>query len=134
MNFILPVVFKRLGKTQKCGCNGVPIHQNKLNKILFSKKLQKVLVKRGFRKCYKAFIIDFVFVINFDSNNNASITITFKKKNKWSYLAVNHSIEFLSYINYTAHKKDATFVPKICSEKTLLVAMQHEKSPIRKKV
>ena len=38
MNFILPVVFKRLGKTQKCGCNGVPIHQNKLSKILFSKK------------------------------------------------------------------------------------------------
>ena len=74
-----------------------------------------MLVKRGFRKCYKAFIIDFVFVIDFDSKNNVSITITFEKRNKWSYLAINDSIEFLSYINYTAHEKEAT-TPKFCSE------------------
>ena len=33
-----------------------------------------MLVKRGFRKCWKVFIIDFVFIIDVDSNNNTSIT------------------------------------------------------------
>ena len=41
----------------------------------FPEKLYKVLVKRDFRKGLKVFIVDFVGIINFNSNNKRPFTL-----------------------------------------------------------
>ena len=112
-----------------------------------------MLVKRVFRKCWKVFIIDFVFIAHFDSSSNASNTFNrgfdsqiwktktihvgaWKKINKWSYLAVNDLVKRLNYRIYTTHKKEK-ITPKFSTEnlfgKSLLMTVQHEKNATRRK-
>ena len=105
------------------------VAKQRIQMIIFQRDFRK----RGFRKCWKVFIINFVFIIDFYSCNNVynmfsqafySFLNTADKNNpsgcvkkisKWSYLAVNGLIEFLNCMFYTAHQKEA-IAPKFSAE------------------
>ena len=134
--WVFPVELESLGQTlEKALDKGLKIEQSPGISLYWSPNVAKQRIqmiifqrdfrKRGFGKCWKLFIIDFVLIIDFYSCNNAYSIFSqafysflnatnknnpsgcVKKINKWSYLAVNGLIEFLNCMFYTAHQKEA---------------------------